>query len=436
MSACLVRIVLLLAVVAGLATVDFATSSAHAWQWSDGPAETRSSGDVGQFRNRPRSTAARRHRGAERKSEGLVEPLKPARIAFSEEEQRLAHVPGFSGVRFWADSVSEFEKALPAAPGAWLVLSSGGPDGGYGAGFLTGWSATGARPEFSVVSGVGTGALTAVLAFAGPRYDKTLEKLFTGISAGDVFEARASRESQVDTAPLKREIAKAVTERLVADVAAEHERGRRLFVVTTNLDAGKAMVWNMGALAAPRDERALQLFRNILLAANSIPEKFPPVLVDVEANGRAFAEMHVDGGVSALTYLAPERYLFLGAGKRLPMSRLYVVLNGKAASEFVVVDRVGADILGRSISIVRGASARTELALLQQAAAAADAEFNLALIDPGFDDAASATVDPKYMNAVFERGVQDGKALQFAKELPFRRPRPVSQVSGDGSLAK
>jgi hypothetical protein len=196
------------------------------------------------------------------------------------------------------------------------------------------------------------------------------------------------------------------------------------------------MVWNMGAIAAARDARALQLFRTILLAANSIPEKFPPVYVDVEANGRRFSEMHVDGSVSGLTYLAPDSYLFLGASKRVPMTRLYVVLNGKTTTEFAVLARMSSNILGRSISIVQRTSARTELALLRQAAALAEAEFNLALIDDEFDHAAGAAVDPKYMNAVFERGFQHGKALQFAKDLPFRPQRPVSHASGDGTAAE
>lgn len=436
MRATPLRILSALAVAAGFAAVDLAMSSAHAWQWSDGPAETRSSRNDRPFRRPPRYAPTPRHRDPDRAAESAAEQVKPARVPFTQEEQRLAQIPGFAGVRFWADSAADFEKALPPAPGSWLVLSSGGPDGGYGAGFLTGWSGAGARPEFSVVTGVGTGALTAVFAFAGPRYDATLEKFFTGVSAGDVFEVRASRESQVDTAPLKREIARVVTDRLVADVAAEHERGRRLFVVTTNLDAGKPMVWNMGAVAVPRDDRALQLFRTILLAATSIPEKFPPAYIEVEANGRRFAEMHVDGSVSGLTYLAPEFYLFLGAGKRVPMTRLYVLLNGKATTEFAVLDRVSSDILSRSISIVRRTSVRTELALLQQAATLAEAEFNVALIDADFDDAASAAVDPKYMNAVFERGFQHGKALQFTKDLPFRGQAPVSQLSGEGTVAK
>ena len=50
---------------------------------------------------------------------------------------------------------------------AYLALSGGGADGAYGAGVLNGWTASGTRPEFTVVSGVSTGALIAPFAFLG-----------------------------------------------------------------------------------------------------------------------------------------------------------------------------------------------------------------------------------------------------------------------------
>ncbi|GAM72563.1 hypothetical protein JCM19236_5773 [Vibrio sp. JCM 19236] len=38
-----------------------------------------------------------------------------------------------------------------------LVISGGGGYGAYGAGFLKGWTLTGNRPEFKIVTGVSTG---------------------------------------------------------------------------------------------------------------------------------------------------------------------------------------------------------------------------------------------------------------------------------------
>src|SRR5258705_7518872 len=62
---------------------------------------------------------------------------------------------------------------------SYLALSGGGADGAYGAGVLNGWTAAGTRPEFSVVSGVSTGALIAPFAFLGPAYDARLRDVYT-----------------------------------------------------------------------------------------------------------------------------------------------------------------------------------------------------------------------------------------------------------------
>ncbi len=153
------------------------------------------------------------------------------------------------------------------------------------------------------------GALIAPYAFLGPRYDEELRKNFTEITAADVFEDKATPESLLDTWPLKRLIEKRVTAEMLAAIAAEHSKGRRLLVATTNLDAGRRVIWNMGAIAARGDEKALKLFRDILLASSSIPGFFPPVAIEVEANGKKFQEMHLDGTITAPFFVAPESML-------------------------------------------------------------------------------------------------------------------------------
>ena len=62
-----------------------------------------------------------------------------------------------------------------------LALSGGGSDGAFGAGILGGWTASGKRPEFDLVTGVSTGALTAPFAFLGPKYDAALKEVFTAV---------------------------------------------------------------------------------------------------------------------------------------------------------------------------------------------------------------------------------------------------------------
>src|SRR3979409_2375382 len=75
----------------------------------------------------------------------------PTRPDFTADDQAAAIIPGVPDARFWADSEKDFLKLLPASPGPWLALSTGGGDGAFGAGLLSGWSQSGKRPEFSVV---------------------------------------------------------------------------------------------------------------------------------------------------------------------------------------------------------------------------------------------------------------------------------------------
>jgi hypothetical protein len=59
-----------------------------------------------------------------------------------------------------------------------------------------------------------------------------------------------------------------VTEQMMDEVAAEHRKGRRLYVGTTNLDNGVATVWDMGRIASSTEPNRVQLYRDI--AGNAI----------------------------------------------------------------------------------------------------------------------------------------------------------------------
>ena len=144
-------------------------------------------------------------------TEQAKQPEQPSRPDFTADDQAAATIPGVPDARFWADSEKDFLAALPATPGPWLALSTGGGDGAFGAGLLNGWSESGKRPEFSVVTGVSTGALMAPYAFIGSAQDAGLKRAYTEYNAGDIFEDVKTPESLVDTWPLKRLIAKEVT---------------------------------------------------------------------------------------------------------------------------------------------------------------------------------------------------------------------------------
>ncbi len=193
-----------------------------------------------------------------------------------------------------------------------LAVSGGGEDGAFGAGVLTAWTRTGTRPEFRLLTGVSTGALTAPFAFLGPAYDARLEEVYTRLAPSEVLRKRCLtaaifNDAIFDTAPPFATISRILDEAMLADIAREYGRGRRLLVGTTDLDARRPVIWNLGAIAASGSPRALDLTRRLLLASAAIPGAFPPVMIDVEADGRRYQEMHVDGGATAQMFLFPGR---------------------------------------------------------------------------------------------------------------------------------
>jgi len=363
-------------------------------------------------------SAARRGRRPRSKKQAApaAQPNKPAvveRTPYTEQDREAAVIPDLPGVRFFADSFGAFSDALPRQRGPWLILSSGGSSGAYGAGVLVGLSQAGKRPDYAMVTGVSIGAVMAPYAFLGQKYDDKLRDSFLTLTSADVFEDAVRADSLVDTWPLKDQLAKRVTPELLADIAAEHNKGRRLFVVTADFDSERLVVWNLGAIAAHgsdanRTEAALKLFRQVLLAASAIPGIFPPVFIDAEANGKKFQEMHADGGVFGPFFAAPPLWL-IDPGEKLPVTRFDVILHSKLVPEFNVTGAEKIFILGRTISAAVKAGAKAELALLAAAAKHNGTELNVAYVDNTFHEAAQTAFDQKQMTKLFNLGLEQAK---------------------------
>ena len=171
-------------------------------------------------------------------------------------------------------------------------------------------------------------------------------------------------------------------------IAREYRTGRRLYVVTTNLDAQRTAIWDMGKIASSGEPGALNLFRSILAASASVPGVFPPVLIDVESQGRRFAEMHVDGGVTTNVLIVPEAALLSGAALFAHDARpkIYIVMNGKLAPDFEVVTPSTVLIVTRSFETSVRANTRNALLASYQFAKRRNWEFNLASIDADYPE--------------------------------------------------
>ncbi len=341
-------------------------------------------------------------------------------------------VLGLPNARFWPDgppdalmreAVLGARRAAEAAPGAalppanFLALSGGGDNGAFGAGLLIGWTAAGTRPSFQVVTGISAGALIAPFAFLGPDYDDALRDLFTAVRPADLlrFNSRVVAvlfgEALADTTPLYRLIQRHADERMLAAIAREYGRGRLLMIGTTNLDLQRPVVWNIGAIAESGHPRALELFRSILLASASIPGAFPPVLVDVEHAGRAYQEMHVDGGAAVQVFLNPPqldlRAVAAGASG-LRQRTVHVVRNGRIDVEGASVTRGLFSIASRSITTLLHFSGVNDISRIYLTAQRDGLDFRLAFIGSEFQAPRREPFDPAYMQALFDYGYAKG----------------------------
>lgn len=225
-----------------------------------------------------------------------------------------------------------------------LILSGGGSAGAFGAGFLTGWTASGKRPDFKVVTGVSTGSLQATFAFLGPDYDEPLTEVFTKYGTEHIYETRGVLEailgdSAWDSAPLKELIDRYIDEKVLQAVAAKHDRGYRLFVGTSNMDTKEFVIWDMGEIAKSDTPGKLEHYRNVLLASCSIPVLFPPVYFGIEVDGETYYEMHMDGGAQSQTFMRGFMLDFedaltdVGISDAKVETALYVIRNGVADEE-------------------------------------------------------------------------------------------------------
>ena len=364
------------------------------------------------------------------------------RIPYTQQEQAEAVIPGIPGARLWADNPAiatgrrSVVSRVPVKQPTVLALSGGGADGAFGAGLLTGWSARGTRPQFTFVTGASAGALIAPFAFLGAAHDETLRSVFASGEMANLLQSEGLGglfgAGLFKTAPLRELIARHVDVGLLAAIAQEYRAGRRLYVVTTNLDAQRTAIWDMGKIAASDEPGALDLFRNVLTASASIPGVFSPVLIDVEAQGRHFAEMHVDGGVTTNVLILPEAVLVSGTPVFPPDARpkVYIVMNGKLSPDFDVVTASTLPIVTRSFETSVRANTRNTLLASYQFAKGRNWEFNLTSVDPDYPKPNSIGFDQAYMQQLFDHGHQRGRSGIIWQSTPAEFTALPPRVAG------
>jgi hypothetical protein len=347
--------------------------------------------------------------------------------------RQVPQLPGISDARFWGDDIplhiekrmrtmtkSEVRTKYPALfgrPHNYLAISGGGSNGAFGAGLLIGWTQTGDRPEFQMVTGVSTGALIAPWAFLGPAFDPVLKEVYTTISTKDIMDRRnlfkiLFSDAAADSTPLLETIQRYVSDDVIASIAEEHRTGRRLYLGTTDLDQMRPRIWDIGAIASSGQPGSKELVHRIMLASASIPGVFPPVRIEVEADGQFYDELHVDGGTTSQVFVYPAALNWRSLLKLLEVpgaANIYVIRNSALKPDREAVEPKLASIAGRSISSLIRTQGIGDLYLIFMLARRDGGNYRLAYIPDDFDEESKEPFDTAYMNKLFERGYEMSK---------------------------
>ena len=212
-----------------------------------------------------------------------------------------------------------------------------------------------------------------------------------------------------DSSPLRELIGKYVTEMVIRSVALAHQTGRRLYIGTTDLDVGRLVIWNMGAIAASNKPEADNLFRNILLASASIPILLPPVYIPVEVGDEIYEEMHVDGGVATQVFLYGDILNLDDVARSVGLSsvgagRIYIIQNLKSLPLYEPVKSNLVAISKKTITGLLTNQGNGDLYRIYAIAQREGIKFRLVFIPSDFELQDPVNFDPVSMEKLFDLG--------------------------------
>jgi predicted acylesterase/phospholipase RssA len=359
----------------------------------------------------------------------------PFRNPLPQQGDELAVIPGLpADARFWGDqapelllerlrtwSPAQLQELVPSWYGKqanFLAISGGGQDGAFGAGLMNGWTASGMRPEFQIVTGISTGALSAPFVFLGADYDDELKEVYTTNSTSDLVEFRAwtviaTSDAALDNDKLRALIAHYMDDEMIRRLGEEYRRGRRLFVGTTNLDAGRPVAWNITSIANSDYPGKKELIIDVMLASASIPGAFPPVLIEVDVGGTAFDELHVDGGAVSQVFVYPSSLDFAQVLRRVEIMEpfnIYVIRNSRLKPQWKPVEAEIFGITSTSISSLIRTQGLGDLSTIYLLAERDGGNFHLTYVPDDFDVESKEMFDPNYMNALYQVGYDLAKS--------------------------
>jgi predicted patatin/cPLA2 family phospholipase len=365
----------------------------------------------------------------------------PKRSPLPVEEIDAAQVLGIPRARMWGDQPPPWEhdwlakskaelkerySGVYGRPQTYLAISGGGENGAFVAGLLQGWTESGERPVFTTVTGISAGALVAPFAFLGSEYDEVLKRVSMDLQPDDVYKKRGMiralrTDSLATTEPLQALIAKYVDEEVMEKIAAAYRDGRMLNIGTANLDSMRPVIWRIGAIANSGHPGALDLIRKILLASASVPAAFSPVLIEVEADGKTYDELHVDGGAASQVFLYPAGLDYEVVLEKLEVPsrpKVYVIRNSRLEPIYKQVPNRLFPLAGRSLESLVRTQGIGDLYRIYLEACRDGLEFNLAYIPADFTEESKSEFDTEYMRKLYDLAYERAKKGYAWDKMP------------------
>jgi len=178
----------------------------------------------------------------------------------------------------------------------------------------------------------------------------------------------------------------------------------------------------MGKIASYGTPQALDLFVSIMIASASIPAGFPPTMIDVEADGKRYQEMHVDGGTVAQVFVYPAA---IHVGEQAAAAgivrdrKLYVIRNARLDPDWANVERATMSIAGRAIASLIHTQGIGDLYRIYATAQRDGVDFNLTFIPSSFNFPHKEEFDNEYMRKLYDVGYGQGRnGVPWAKSPP------------------
>jgi hypothetical protein len=225
------------------------------------------------------------------------------------------------------------------------------------------------------------------------------------------------------------------TKEMLDRIGEEHRKGRRLFIGTTNLDAGRPVVWDIGRIACSNRPDRVELFHKVLLASAAIPGAFPPMYLKVKGeDGKTYDEMHVDGNVTRAMFLLPSELHLYDLRSQNGVERdshLFIIRNARYGAEYKTVHPQVGSIASRAIDTLITASSGADLWTLYYEAKENKMSYAVTSIPENIEDDSHSLFDRNYMTKLFDAGYELGKSGEAWRSKPSYDNKPATSQSSN-----